>query len=222
MKKPYVNARIIRWFLLLLQFDLTIIDKPSKENVVADFLSRVNLPAGEEGMMDEQIPDEHLFSMLVLSPWFSHIENYLVSTQFPPHLSLKEEQDSKEKCPFHLDWGQSLQTWPRSDLEKMCQGGRSLWHHLDLSWWALWRSFCSKNNYLHDATSRLPLAHSSSRCEEIYQPVWSMSEDGETYSKGWDAHETSSDLWTIWEVGHGLCGSYQSSFKEETTHHCVH
>jgi len=37
MNKPDVNARIIRWLHLLQQFDLTIIDNPGKENVVADF-----------------------------------------------------------------------------------------------------------------------------------------------------------------------------------------
>ena len=36
MKKLDVNARIIIWFLLMLQFDLTIVDKPGKENVVAN------------------------------------------------------------------------------------------------------------------------------------------------------------------------------------------
>ena len=35
MNKPDVNARTIRWLLLLQQFDLTIIDKSGKENVVA-------------------------------------------------------------------------------------------------------------------------------------------------------------------------------------------
>jgi len=78
MNKPNVNARIIRWLLLLQQFDLTIIDKPGKENVVAEFLSRMNLPAGEEGMVDDYLPEEHLFSISVLPPWFADIENYLV------------------------------------------------------------------------------------------------------------------------------------------------
>ena len=53
MNKLDANAHIIRWLFLLQQFDLTIIDKPGKENVVADFLSRVNLSAGEEGMLDD-------------------------------------------------------------------------------------------------------------------------------------------------------------------------
>ena len=79
MNKPNVNAWIIRWLLLLQQFDLTIVDKPSKENVVVDFLSRLTLPTGEEGMVDDQLLDEHLFTISVLSPWFVDIENYLVS-----------------------------------------------------------------------------------------------------------------------------------------------
>jgi len=51
--KPDVNARIIRWLLLLQQFDLTIIDKLGKENVVVDFLPRLGLPVGDEGMVDD-------------------------------------------------------------------------------------------------------------------------------------------------------------------------
>eukprot|EP00253_Pinus_taeda_P016480 PITA_16480 len=47
MNKLDVNARTIRWLLLLQQFDLTIVDKPGKENVVADFLSRLDLPAAQ-------------------------------------------------------------------------------------------------------------------------------------------------------------------------------
>lgn len=53
MNKPDVNARIIRWLLLLQQFNLTIVDKPGKENVVADFLSRMDLPADEDGTVDD-------------------------------------------------------------------------------------------------------------------------------------------------------------------------
>ena len=91
MNKPNVNARIIRWLLLSQHFDLTIIDKPGKENVVADFLSRLVLPGGEEVIVDGQMLDEHLFAISVLSLWFADIANYLVSAQFPLHLSSKEK-----------------------------------------------------------------------------------------------------------------------------------
>ena len=91
MNKLDVNARIITWLLLLQHFYLTIIDKPSRENVVVDFLSRISLSTSEEGMVDDQLPDEHLFAISVLSPWFADIANYLVVAQFPPNLSSKEK-----------------------------------------------------------------------------------------------------------------------------------
>jgi len=79
ISKLDVNAQIIRWLLLLQQFDLTIIDKLGRENVVVDFLSRLNFLVGEEGMVDEQLLDENLFTILVHSPWFTNIANYLVT-----------------------------------------------------------------------------------------------------------------------------------------------
>lgn len=41
MNKPIVSGRIIRWLLLLQEFNVTIVDKPGKANIVADFLSRI-------------------------------------------------------------------------------------------------------------------------------------------------------------------------------------
>eukprot|EP00253_Pinus_taeda_P006733 PITA_06733 len=112
MNKPNVNSEIIRWLLLLQQFDLTIVDNPGKENVVADFLSISTLPAGEEGMVDDQLLYEHLFTIPVLSPWF---DICIVTTEF---VLQREKQDCEEECPLHLDWGQPLQTRPRSNSEK--------------------------------------------------------------------------------------------------------
>ena len=57
MNKLDVNAWIIRWLLLLQEFDLTIVDKLGKENVVVDFLSKLTLHVGEEGMVHDQLPD---------------------------------------------------------------------------------------------------------------------------------------------------------------------
>ena len=110
MNKPDVNAHIIRWLLLLQQFDLAIVDKRGKENVVVDFLSRLDLPAGE-GMVDDQMLVEHLFTILVLSPWFVDIANYLVSPNFLPHLSSKEKRKIVRKsAPF---------TWIGGNLFKL-------------------------------------------------------------------------------------------------------
>ena len=115
MNKPNVNARIIRWLLLLQQFDLTIVDKPDKENVVADFLSRMNLPVGEEGMVDDQFLDEHLFTILVLSPWFADIANYLVLVQFPSNLPSREKSKIIRKVPPSLGLDQILRRCVREE-----------------------------------------------------------------------------------------------------------
>ena len=71
---------------------MTIVDKPGKENVVAYFLSRLALPVGEEGMVDDQLPDEHLFAISTLSPWFFDIANYLAVGRLHPNLSFRERR----------------------------------------------------------------------------------------------------------------------------------
>jgi len=101
MNKPDLNVQIIRWLLLLQQFDQTIINKPGKENVLTYLLSRLTFPAGKKGMVDDQLLDEDLFAILVLSQWFSYIANYFVSIQFPPNLSSKEKSNIVRKsAPF--------------------------------------------------------------------------------------------------------------------------
>ncbi|XP_057853197.2 uncharacterized protein LOC131063406 [Cryptomeria japonica] len=92
MNKPVVTGRVIRCWLLLQEFDVTILDKPGRENVVADFLSRLQLPDNEPTLVDDTFPDEHLFAISAESPWFADIANYLVTCKFPPHFSPRERR----------------------------------------------------------------------------------------------------------------------------------
>ena len=91
MNKPVTNARITRWLLLLQEFDITVIDRHGKQNVVADYLSRFtnsddNLP------VEDSFPDEHLFAVSAHSPWYANVANYLVVGKFPTHLSKREKR----------------------------------------------------------------------------------------------------------------------------------
>ena len=62
MNKPVTNARVTRWLLLLQEFDITIIDKRGKENVVADFLSCFT-NSDDSLHVEDSFPDEHLFAL---------------------------------------------------------------------------------------------------------------------------------------------------------------
>eukprot|EP00253_Pinus_taeda_P012551 PITA_12551 len=41
MNKPVTNGRVTRWLLLLQEFNITVLDRPGKQNTEADFLSRI-------------------------------------------------------------------------------------------------------------------------------------------------------------------------------------
>jgi hypothetical protein len=85
MNKSVTNARVTRWLLLLQEFDITIVDRPGKENVVVDFLYR--LKPDDNTPVDDSFHDEYLFAVSAHSPWYADIVNYLVAGKLPPHLS---------------------------------------------------------------------------------------------------------------------------------------
>ena len=91
MNKPITNARVTRWLLLLQEFDITIVYKPGKENVVAYFISRL-VNNSDNSPIEDSFPDEHLFALSTYSPWYADIANYLVAGKFPHHLSPREKR----------------------------------------------------------------------------------------------------------------------------------
>jgi hypothetical protein len=91
MNKSIANGRVTRWLLLLQEFDISIIDKPGRENVVVDFLSRLT-NEGEAIPVEDNFPDEHLFALSTNTPWFADIANYLAAGTLLQHLSPKERQ----------------------------------------------------------------------------------------------------------------------------------
>ncbi|XP_048229302.1 uncharacterized protein LOC125369928 [Ricinus communis] len=80
------KPRLIRWVLLLQEFDLEIKDKQGVRKSAQDHLSRLENPHLEklnEKEIDDFFPDEHLCSMQVANtiPWFSDYANYLRKDQ---------------------------------------------------------------------------------------------------------------------------------------------
>jgi hypothetical protein len=75
----------------LQEFDITIKDRPGRENLVADFLSHI--PKTDDSLtIEDQFPDEHLFVVDTKPPWYVDVANYLAAGRLSTHLSSKERQ----------------------------------------------------------------------------------------------------------------------------------
>ena len=70
MAKKDVKLRLIRWVLLLQEFDLEIKDKKGSDNVIADHLSRLEKTTKEEMEIEiaENFPNEQLFLLSAQVP----------------------------------------------------------------------------------------------------------------------------------------------------------
>lgn len=67
MNKPSITGRLAHWLLLMQEFDITVVDKPGKSNVVADYLSRLQLQ-DDPATIHDAFADEHLFLIKAHTP----------------------------------------------------------------------------------------------------------------------------------------------------------
>ncbi|GJU01118.1 reverse transcriptase domain-containing protein [Tanacetum coccineum] len=80
MNKQDAKPRLLRWVLLLQEFDITILDKKGSENLAADHLSRLENP--HKDVLENKDINEHfpLETLGVIStgstPWFADFANY--------------------------------------------------------------------------------------------------------------------------------------------------
>ena len=93
LAKKDAKLRLIRWILLLQEFDLQIRDKSGAENVVADHLSRLELPGKElELLIDDYFRGEQLLQVQSSVPWYADFVNYLVCRVLPPELTYQQKK----------------------------------------------------------------------------------------------------------------------------------
>ncbi|KAM3011138.1 hypothetical protein FF2_029878 [Malus domestica] len=94
MTKKDAKPRLIRWILLLQEFDLEILDKKGSDNVVADHLSRLdeNHGVGPPLPLNESFPDEQLFVVQEKEPWYANFVNYLACGVLRDDISFQERK----------------------------------------------------------------------------------------------------------------------------------
>ena len=93
MTKKDAKPRLIRWVLLLQEFDVEIKDKKGTENLVADHLSRLE-GARDDIPVNDEFPDEKLFAIEYkkVVPWFADYVNYLVAKVIPPEFDYQKKK----------------------------------------------------------------------------------------------------------------------------------
>ena len=93
MTKKDAKPRLIRWVLLLQEFDVEIKDKKGTENLVADHLSRLE-GTKDDVPVNDKFPDEKLLAIedKRATPWFADFVNYLVAKVIPPEFNYQQKK----------------------------------------------------------------------------------------------------------------------------------
>ena len=111
LTKKDAKPRLIRWILLLQEFDLEILDKRGSENLVADHLSR--LTYNEDALpLHENFPDEQLLHVGIVTPWYADIVNYLVTRTVPNEITRAQKAKIKSDAKYYV--------WDEPYLWKHC------------------------------------------------------------------------------------------------------
>src|SRR3954447_20100018 len=86
---------LIRWVLLLQEFDLQIVDRKGEDNPVADNLSRMEDIPHAPIPVNDSFPDEQLVVVKVQShsdPWFADYANFIVAKFLPPGFTFQQRK----------------------------------------------------------------------------------------------------------------------------------
>jgi hypothetical protein len=95
MSKKDAKPRLIRWVLLLQEFDLHIVDRKVAENPVADNLSRLENISFDPIPVNDSFPNEQLALIKLTTrenPWYADYANFIVSKYLPPTFTAQQRR----------------------------------------------------------------------------------------------------------------------------------
>ena len=111
LTKKDAKPRLIRWILLLQEFDLEIRDKKGADNCVADHLSRMQVQ-GSDLPINDYLRDDTLLKVTTSRPWYANLVNFIVTGYIPPG---KDKKKLIHLSRFYL--------WDDPYLLKVCADG---------------------------------------------------------------------------------------------------
>ncbi|GJV18368.1 reverse transcriptase domain-containing protein [Tanacetum coccineum] len=116
-KKQDAKPRLIRWILLLQEFDIEIKDRKGTENVAADHLSRIEKEeTSDDSEVDDNFPGETLMEINTEDdPWFADFANYLVSDIIPKGMTYQQKNKFFSDIKHYF--------WEEPYLFKVCSDG---------------------------------------------------------------------------------------------------
>ncbi|GJW65635.1 reverse transcriptase domain-containing protein [Tanacetum coccineum] len=116
-KKQDAKPHLIRWILLLQEFDIEIKDRKGTENVAADHLSRIeNDETSDVTEVDDNFPRETLMKMNTEDElWFADFANYLVSDIIPKGMTYQQKNKIFSDLKHYF--------WEEPYLFKVCSDG---------------------------------------------------------------------------------------------------
>jgi len=115
LEKKDVKLHLIRWILLLQEFNLKIKDKAGTKNVIADHLFRL-IVESHDALIDDAFPDEHLMAISTgQAPWLTNFANFLASRILPHDLSSHQRKKFLHDIKTYF--------WEEPFLYKLCKDG---------------------------------------------------------------------------------------------------
>ena len=96
------RPRLIRWVLLLQEFDLQIVDRKGEDNPVADNLSRMEDIPHDPIPVNDSFLDEQLAVVKVQShsdPWFAEYANFINNNKN------NNNNNNNKACQSQTSWG---------------------------------------------------------------------------------------------------------------------
>jgi len=105
LTKKDAKPRLIRWILLLQEFDIEIRDKKGVENSIAIHLSRLQFKETHELPINDYLRDDTLLKITNFYPWYANIMNFIMAGYVPP--GENKRKLIHESC-FHL-WDEPYQ-----------------------------------------------------------------------------------------------------------------